>query len=263
CPALLHRPDLPPKVRTSNMIRLGEALTTPNGDVGGPPVKALVVYNSNPAAVAPDRNAVLEGLRREDLFKVVMEQFQTDTADYADILLPATTQLEHWDLHLSYGHHYLSLNRPSIDPVGESLPNSEISRRVARRMGRAEPSLQDDDLTLIRQAIDSPSPNLKGITLETLLEKGWTRLNVSKPYLPFAAGGFMTPSGKCEFYSARMEQMGLAPLPAFPAPYEFPENVPDLAARYPLTLTSSPAHQLLNSTFVNIGALRRAAREPE
>ena len=260
---LLHRPDLSPKVRTINMIRLGEALTTPNGDVGGPPVKALVVYNSNPAAVAPDRNAVLDGLRRDDLFTVVMDHFQTDTADYADILLPATTQLEHWDLHLSYGHHYLSLNRPSIDPLGESLPNSEIFRRLARRMGMDEPALQDDDLTLIRQALDSPSPNLKGLTLDALLERGWMRLNLPKPYLPFAGGAFLTPSGKCEFYSERLEQMGLDPLPTFSAPYEFPENVPDLAARYPLTLISSPAHQFLNSTFVNVGPLRRAAREPE
>jgi len=258
-----QRPDLSPKVRTINMIRLGEALTTPNGDVGGPPVRALVVYNSNPAAVAPDRNAVLEGLRREDLFTVVLEHFQTDTADYADILLPATTQLEHWDLHLSYGHHYVSLNRPSIDPCGESIPNSEIFRRLARRMGLEEPSLRDDDLTIIRQALDSPSPNLKGVTLEALMERGWMRLNVPKPYLPFAGGAFLTPSGKCEFYSERMEQMGLDPLPAFTAPYEFPENVPDLAARYPLTLISSPAHQFLNSTFVNIAPLRRAAREPE
>ena len=260
---VVQRPDLSPKVRTINMIRLGEALTTPNGDVGGPPVRALVVYNSNPAAVAPDRNAVLEGLRREDLFTVVMEHFQTDTADYADILLPATTQLEHWDVHLSYGHHYVSLNRPSIEPLGESLPNSEIFRRLARRMGLDEPSLRDDDLTVIRQALDSPSPNLRGVTLEALLERGWMRLNVPKPYLPFAGGAFLTPSGKCEFYSARMEQMGLDPLPAFTAPYEFPENVPDLAARYPLTLISSPAHQFLNSTFVNIAPLRRAAREPE
>ncbi|HEY6826457.1 MAG TPA: molybdopterin oxidoreductase family protein [Gemmatimonadaceae bacterium] len=258
-----QRPDLSPAVRTINMIRLGEALTTPNGDVGGPPVRALVVYNSNPAAVAPDRNAVLEGLRREDLFTVVLEHFQTDTADYADILLPATTQLEHWDLHLSYGHHYVSLNRPSIEPLGESLPNSEIFRRLAARMGLDEPSLRDDDLTIIRQALDSPSPNLKGVTLEALLERGWMRLNVPKPYLPFADGAFLTPSGKCELYSARMKQMGLDPLPAFTAPYEFPENVPDLAARYPLTLISSPAHQFLNSTFVNIAPLRRAAREPE
>ena len=258
-----QRPDLSPAVRTINMIRLGEALTTPNGDVGGPPVRALVVYNSNPAAVAPDRNAVLEGLRREDLFTVVLEHFQTDTADYADILLPATTQLEHWDLHLSYGHHYVSLNRPSIEPLGESLPNSEIFRRLAARMGLDEPSLRDDDLTIIRQALDSPSPNLKGVTLEALMERGWMRLNVPKPYLPFADGAFLTPSGKCELYSARMKQMGLDPLPAFTAPYEFPENVPDLAARYPLTLISSPAHQFLNSTFVNIAPLRRAAREPE
>src|SRR4029078_12785100 len=126
-----------------------------------------------------------------------------------------------------------------------------------------EPSSAEDDRMLIRQAIDYPSPNLKGITLETLLERGWTRLNLPKPFLPFADGAFLTPSGKCELYSARMEQMGLDPLPAFTAPYEFPENVPELAARYPLTLISSPAHQFLNSSFVNIGSLRRAAREPE
>jgi anaerobic selenocysteine-containing dehydrogenase len=245
------------------MIRLGEALTTQNAGIGGPPVRALVVYNSNPAAVAPDRNAVLEGLRREDLFTVVLEHFQTDTADYADILLPATTQLEHWDVHLSYGHHYVSLNRPSIEPIGESLPNSEIFRRLAERMELDEPCLRDDDLTIIRQALDSPSPNLRGVTLDALLERGWMRLNVPTPYLPFADGGFMTPSGKCEFYSSRMKEMGLDPLPAFTAPFEFPENVPDLAARYPLTLISSPAHQFLNSTFVNIDSLRRAAREPE
>jgi anaerobic selenocysteine-containing dehydrogenase len=260
---VVQRPDLSPKVRTINMIRLGEALTTQNAGIGGPPVRALVVYNSNPAAVAPDRNAVLDGLRREDLFTVVLEHFQTDTADYADILLPATTQLEHWDVHLSYGHHYVSLNRPSIEPIGESLPNSEIFRRLAARMELDEPCLRDDDLTIIRQTLDSPSPNLRGVTLDGLLERGWMRLNVPKPYLPFADGGFMTPSGKCEFYSCRMKEMGLDPLPAFTAPFEFPENVPELAARYPLTLISSPAHQFLNSTFVNIDSLRRAAREPE
>jgi anaerobic selenocysteine-containing dehydrogenase len=259
----LQRPDLSPPVRTINMIRLGEALTTPNGGVGGPPVRALVVYNSNPAAVAPDRNAVLRGLSREDLFTVVLEHFQTDTADYADILLPATTQLEHWDIHLSYGHHYLSLNQPAIEPLGESLPNSEIFRRIAARMGMTDPCLRDDDLTVIQQAIAGGGENLRGVTLQGLLDRGWMRLNVPTPYLPFAGGKFPTPSGKCELFSQRMADMGLDPLPAFTPPYEFPDLVPDLAARYPLTLISSPAHQFLNSTFVNVQSLRRAAREPE
>jgi anaerobic selenocysteine-containing dehydrogenase len=261
--AKLGRPDLSPPVRTINMIQLGDALTKADAGVGGPPVRALVVYNSNPAAVAPDRNLVLEGLRRDDLFTVVLEHFQTDTADHADILLPATTQLEHWDVHFSYGHHYLTLNQPSIDPLGEALPNSEIFRRIAKRMGLTDPLFDDDDLTLIRQSLAWQAEKIRGITLEKLVEKGWMRLNLPKPYLPFAEGGFPTPSGKCELYSEQMAKMGLDPLPAFTAPYEFPEHVPELAARYPLTLISSPAHQFLNSTFVNIDSLRRGAREPE
>jgi anaerobic selenocysteine-containing dehydrogenase len=259
----LERPDLSPPVRTINMIRLGEALTTRDAGVGGPPVRALVVYNSNPAAVAPDRNAVLRGMAREDLFTVVLEHFQTDTADYADILLPATTQLEHWDVHLSYGHHYVTLNQPSIEPLGDALPNSEIFRRLAARMGLDEPMFRDDDVTLIRQALGGSRGRLEGITFETLCEKGWVRLNLPKPYLPYADGGFTTPSDKCELYSQRMADMGLDPLPAFTPPYEFPEEVPALAERYPLTLISSPAHQFLNSTFVNVESLRRAANEPE
>lgn len=261
--AKLARPDLSPPVRTINMSRLGDALTLPDAGVGGPPVKAIIVYNSNPAAIAPDRNPVLEGFKRDDLFTVVLEHFQTDTADYADILLPATTQLEHWDVHFSYGHHYMTLNRPSIEPLGESLPNSEIFRRIAKRMGLTDPIFDDDDETLIRQSLGSGAEKIRGITFEKLLETGWTRLNVPKPYLPFAEGGFLTPSGKCELYSETMAKMGLDPLPSFTAPYEFPEHVPELAARYPLTLISSPAHQFLNSTFVNIDSLRRGAREPE
>jgi anaerobic selenocysteine-containing dehydrogenase len=265
----LERPDLSPPVRTINMIRLGEALTQPNAGVGGPPVKAMIVYNSNPAAVAPERNMVMRGLAREDLFTVVLDHFQTDTADWADIVLPATTQLEHWDLHFAYGHHYVSLNRPSIEPMGEAKPNSEIFRLLAARMGLDHPALRDDDMTLIHQAIEGATPGawkaekLRGVTVDELLERGWMRLNVPKPYLPFANGEFLTPSGKCELYSEQMKAMGLDPLPSFTAPYEFPEEVPALAKRFPLTLISSPAHQFLNSTFVNIGALRRAAREPE
>ncbi|HVE78668.1 MAG TPA: molybdopterin-dependent oxidoreductase, partial [Gemmatimonadaceae bacterium] len=265
--AALERPDLGPPARTVNMIRLGEALTRPDAGVGGPPVRALVVYNSNPAAVAPDRNAVLRGLAREDLFTVVLEHFQTDTADWADIVLPATTQLEHWDLHLSYGHLYATLNRPSIPPIGEAKPNSEIFRLLAARMAPAlstvgaEP-LRDDDLTLIRQALRSSDRRMRPVTMEALLERGWVGLEVPRPYAPFAEGGFPTPSGKCELYSARMAAMGLDPLPDFTPPHEFPERVPELAARFPLTLISSPRHQFLNTTFVNVRSLRRDA-EPE
>ncbi|MBK5187191.1 MAG: molybdopterin oxidoreductase family protein [Gemmatimonadaceae bacterium] len=261
--AKLFRPDLSPPVRTINMIRLGEALTTPDAGVGGPPVRALVVYNSNPAAVAPDRSTVVRGLAREDLFTVVMEHFLTDTADWADIVLPATTQLEHWDVHYSYGHHYVTLNRPSIAPEGECKPNSEIFRLIAARMGIDHPAMRDDDLTLIRQALDSESDKFHGVTLETLLEKGYTRLNVPRPYLPFATGNFLTPSGKCELYSQRLAEMGMDPLPTYTPPYESAQSSPELAARFPLSLISSPAHQFLNSSFVNIDTLRRGAREPE
>ena len=261
--ASLERPDLSPPVRTINMIRLGEALTTPDAGVGGPPVRALIVYNSNPAAVAPDRNAVLRGLARPDLFTVVLEHFQTDTADWADVVLPATTQLEHWDIHFAYGHHYVSLNRPSIEAQGESKPNSEIFRMLAARMGMSDPMFAQDDVALIRLALDTNAEKLRGVTFEHLLERGWMRLNVPTPYLPFAHGNFPTPSGKCELVSPRLAELGLDPVPTFIPPYELPELVPDLARRYPLTLISSPAHQFLNSSFVNVDALRRAAREPE
>jgi anaerobic selenocysteine-containing dehydrogenase len=261
--AALERPDLSPPVRTINMIRLGEALTRPDAGVGGPPVRALVVYNSNPAAVAPDRSEVLRGLARPDLFTVVLEHFQTDTADWADIVLPATTQLEHWDLHLAYGHHYVTLNRPSIEPVAEAKPNSEIFRLLGARMGLAHPALRDDDRTLIAQALDGAGPQLQGVTLDALLERGWMRLHLPRPFLPFAEGGFPTPSGRCEFFSERMQDMGFDPLPAYVPPWESVERDPELAARYPLTLISSPAHQFLNSSFVNVATLRRAAREPE
>jgi anaerobic selenocysteine-containing dehydrogenase len=261
--ATVERPDLSPPVRTVNMIRLGEALTRRDAGVGGPPVRALVVYNSNPAAVAPDRGTVLEGLARSDLFTVVLEHFQTDTADWADLVLPATTQLEHWDLHLSYGHHYVALNQPAIPPVGDAKPNSEIFRLLGARMGLDHPVMRDDDQTLIRQALDGGGPNLHGITFEALLERGWMRLAVPRPYLPFAQGAFLTPSGKCEFVSERLAAMGLDPVPTYTPPYESPERAPELAQRFPLTLISSPAHQFLNSTFVNIDPLRRRAREPE
>ncbi len=260
----LQRPDLvPPGTRTINMSLLGQALRAPDAGVGGPPVRAMIVYNSNPAAIAPDHLAVIHGMKREDLFMVVLEHFRTDTCDYADWVLPATTQLEHLDVHWSYGHLYASLNLPAIAPIGEALPNTEIFRRLAARMGLDHPCLRDDDDTLVRAALDTSDARMASVTYDALKANGWVRLSVPSPYSPFADGGFPTPSGKCEFYSERMKALGLDPLPRFTPPHEFPENVPALAARFPITLISSPAHQFLNSSFVNVGPLQRAAREPE
>lgn len=261
--AALEKPEwIPAGTRTVNMVRLGDALTLPDAGLGGPPVKALVVYNSNPAAIAPDLGRVREGLRREDLFTVVLEHFRTDTADYADWILPATTQLEHWDVHTSYGHLYVTLNRPSIAPVGESLPNSEIFRRLAAHMGLDDPELRATDLELIEQALDSPNPALRSVTLERLLETGYARLGVSAPFLPFAdPARFNTPTGKIQMVAAELEALGLDPLPAYTPPAESAAADPARAARFPLMLLSPPEHQFMNSTFVNIPALKKAAGE--
>lgn len=257
----LERPDwIAPGTRTVNMIRLGDALTLPDAGVGGPPVQALVVYNSNPAAVAPDLGAVHRGLAREDLFTVVLEHFQTDTADWADWILPATTQLEHWDLHTSYGHLYLTLNRPSIAPVGESLPNSEIFRRLAARMGFPEPEFRDDDLRLIEQALRSEHPALEGIDLERLLRDGYVRLNVPRPYAPYADPvRFNTPTGRIQFRAPGLAAMGLDPLPTYVPPREVGGQRKREGEAFPLALLSPPEHQFLNSTFANVPQLRAAA----
>ncbi len=260
--AELERPDVGPPARTINMIRLGEALTRPDAGVGGPPVRAMVVYNSNPADVAPDRNNVLRGLAREDLFTVVLEHFQTNTADWADYVLPATTQLEHWDIHFAYGHHYVTLNRPAIEPSGECRPNSAIFRELGRRMALPTELFAGDDQDEIRTALHSNHPKMDGVTFDRLLADGWMRLNVPKPYLPFADGGFATPSGKCEFVCERMAALGFDALPTYTPPLELPETAPELAARFPLSLISSPRHYFLNTTFVNIASLRKNA-EPE
>ncbi len=245
----LERPDLiPPGTRTINMNELGKALT----DVNDPPVKAIFVYNSNPAAVAPDLANVHRGLMRDDLFVVVHEQFPTDTADYADILLPATTQLEHADIHKSYGHLYMLWNEPSIAPLGEALPNTEVFRRLAAKMGFDDPCFRDSDEDMARQVLQSDHPALAGITLESLKERGWMRLNLPESWAPFADGRFPTPSGKCELYSERMAAAGLDPVPAYTPPAESPQSAPELAAKYPLALLSPPAHHFLNTTFVNV-----------
>ncbi len=261
--AALEKPEwIPAGTRTINMIKLGDALTRPDAGVGGPPVQALVVYNSNPAAVAPDLGRVRQGLLREDLFTVVLEHFRTDTADYADWILPATTQLEHWDVHTSYGHLYVTLNRPSIEPVGESLPNSEIFRRLASHMGLDDPELRETDLELIEQALDSPNPALRAVTLERLMEAGYARLAVPTPFLPYAdPERFNTRTGKIQIVAPELEALGLDPLPTYTPPAESAAADPERAARFPLMLLSPPEHQFMNSTFVNIPALRKAAGE--
>jgi len=256
----LQRADwVPPGTRTINMIRLGDALTLPDAGVGGAPVKALVVYNSNPAAVAPELGKVRSGLAREDLFTVVLEHFQTDTADYADWLLPATTQLEHWDVHSSYGHLYVTLNRPAIQPVGESLPNSEIFRRMAAGLGYTDPEFGDSDLELIEQALQTDAPQMEGVTLEHLLEKGWARLNVADPYAPLAAPGRLsTPSGKIQILAPELESLGLSAMPDYTPPTELEQTISKDGSAGSLMLLSPPEHRLMNSTFANVPSIRRA-----
>jgi len=258
--AAMERTDLGNKAaRTINMSALGDALN----NLSDPPVKALVVYNSNPGAVAPEREAVLRGLCREDLFTVVLEHFQTDTADYADVLLPATTQLEHYDLHKSYGHLYAMYNKPSIAPLGEALPNSEIFRRIAAAMTLDFPELRESDDDLMRAALTGTGETMKGVTLEALKERGSVRLNVPSPHLPFARGTVLpTPSGRIEIESQQIAALGLDPLPLFVPPRESEERDPELAQRFPLALITPPAHTFLNSTFVNVTSLRRSAGKP-
>lgn len=256
--AVVQRPDLiRGNPRTINMSRLGEALTEAT-----PPVRAIYVYNSNPATVAPDQAKVIEGFMREDIFTVVHEQFQTDTADYADILLPATTQLEHRDIVKAYGHYYLVYNEPAIAPLGEAKPNSEVFRLLAEKMGFEEDCFKDTDEDIIRQALSSGHPVMEGVTLERLKRDGWARLNLPETYAPFAEGEFRTPSGKCEFYSETLAGMGIDPVPDYIPPRESVETSPELGARFPIQLLSPPANNFLNSTFSNLSSFLRSEKRP-
>ena len=260
--AKMERPDLlklsrNPNPRTINMVAIGDALLEAK-----PPVRALYVYNSNPVAVAPDSSKVVRGFSREDLFTVVHEQFFTDTCDYADIVLPATTQLEHHDVHTAYGHLYVVANSPAIAPLGESLPNSEVFRRLAARMGFAEACFRDSDEDICRQALESPKSTMQGLSWESLKRNGWQRLNVPERFAPFAQGNFATPSGKCEFYSETAKAMGMDPLPAFVPPRESAQSNPALAKKYPLAMISPPNRHFLNSSFANMPFAIVEAKEP-
>jgi anaerobic selenocysteine-containing dehydrogenase len=246
----LGRPDLlgGRTPRIINMTTIGRALLASE-----PPVRALIVYNSNPVAIAPDSQRVHRGFAREDLFTVVLEQFQTDTADYADIVLPATTQLEHFDVIKPYGHYYLVANNPAIAPLGEARPNTEIFRTLARAMGFTEPCFEDSDEMLAQAALGNTD-------LESLRSAGWVRVGPPSGTARFAAGGFDTPSGKVEFRSQSAAELGLDPLPDYIAPLEHAGS--ELARRYPLAMISPPARHFLNSSFVNVTSLRASEGEP-
>ena len=258
----LGRPDLLAKSRcakprTINMIAIGDALLDAR-----PPVRALYVYNSNPVAVAPDSSKVAQGFAREDLFTVVHDSFLTDTCDYADIVLPATTQLEQTDIHTAYGHLYFMANNAAIAPLGESLPNSEVFRRLAKKMGFDDGCLQDSDDELCRQTLALSGPLARDVRWETLKEKGFQRLAVPERFAPFAQGGFHTPSGKCEFYSETAKRTGIDPLPTFNPPRESVQSNPELARKYPLAAISPPNRHFLNSSFANLPFAIAEAGEP-
>lgn len=278
--AFMHPELQTPGTRVVNLFQLGEALT---GGLGlEPPIKSLFVYNSNPVVVCPDQDRMVQGLLREDLFTVVSEHFMTDTADFADIVLPATTQLEQTDIMFSWGHLYVTYNHPSIAPLGEALPNTELFRRLAAAMGFDEPCFTRSDDDMISEAFDWGAPAMQGITVESLKKLGFQRLNVppADEYAPHANGGFPTPSGKVEFYSSAAaggnfvvplfrqgsndHQPGtpVDPLPHYIKPRESPGSAPDLAARYPLNMLSPKSHAFINSSYGNLDFHRRVQKEP-
>ena len=246
----LQRTDLlgTRKPRTINMSTIGDDLLREGSPDFGPKIEALVVYNSNPVAVAPQSPKVVQGFARENLFTVVLEHFMTDTADHADYVLPATTQLEHLDVHLSYGHTYAMINEPAIAPLGETKPNTQIFRELAARMGFDEPCFRDSDEDMARVAF------ARDVSFDELRANGWVKLPLADA--PLADGRFPTPSGKCIIDS-----------PVFGVPdhlpnYESASSTPELAERYPLAMISPPARNFLNSSFVNVKSLRDIEGEP-
>lgn len=274
--AALERTDLMQKslgrpARTINMVELNKALN----DLNDPPVKALFVYNANPAAVCPNRNEVIRGLMRPDLFTVVHEQFFTDTTDYADIVLPATTFFEHKELQGAYGHYYLQMSNQAIAPLGECRSNIELFRALALKMGLEDECFGDSIDDMIEQALDSPNPWLKGLTRERLEKEGHIRLNfdsrsfappdgrgrpspresrATHAFLPFANGNFRTPSGKALLYNQSLIEQGLDPVAEFIPPDE--SRHVEKAKEFPLELLARKADNFLNSTFTNLPSLQ-------
>jgi anaerobic selenocysteine-containing dehydrogenase len=270
---VLMRPELAPeKMRVLNSWRLGQALT---GELGfDPPIKALFVYNANPMAMVTEQAKLEQGLEREDLFTVVSEHFLTDTARYADIVLPATTQLEQKDIMFSWGHLYLSYNNPAIEPLGEAVPNTELFRRLAKAMGIEDPSFYRTDDEMIEASLDWNNPVLQGITLEGVKAKGYARLTMpsADDWAPHRDGNFPTPTGKCEFkstitgggnfvvplfrqgYNGDQDGTPVDPLPHYIPPNENLQTAPALAKRYPLSLITPKSHAFLNSNYGNLPA---------
>ena len=249
-------PDPPP--RTVNMAQIGQALT----ELNDPPLKALFVYASNPVAVAPNNGLLRQGLLRPDLFTVVHEIFLTDTCDYADIVLPATTQLEQFDMHRPYGTLYTMLNQQAIAPLGEACSNAELFRRLAARMGFDDAALRQSDEEIARDAYDMAAPVNATLDFDVLREKGWQRLNLPERHAPFAEGNFPTPSGRCEFESASAAEQGWSAVPEFIPPRESALGNPGLAAKFPLMLLTPPARHYLNSSFSSVESLVRDVGEP-
>ena len=258
----LRRPDLRPHPRRAiEMGKLGEALTElPAAEA----VRALIVYNSNPAGVVPDQAKVLAGLARDDLFTVVVEQFMSDTARYADVVLPATTQIEHLDLQPAWGHLYLTLNLPAIEPLGEALPNTEVFRRLAAALGLDEPALQTSDEDLLRELFASVDhPFLEGITYDRLVTEGSIRLRRPDDWRPYAEGGFATASGKAELSSAALAAQGIDPLPTWVPAREGLHGDIDLRTRFPLSCITSKRHQrFLNTSYQQLPAHTGPEGEP-
>ena len=248
--AALQRPDLlgGRAPRTINMATIGDDLLRESSPEFGPKIDALIVYNSNPVAVAPESPRVVRGFAREDLLTVVLEHFMTDTADHADYVLPATTQLEHLDVHTSYGHTWVMFNEAAIAPVGEAKPNTQIFRELAAAMGFDEPCFADDDETLARTALNSQ------VDFDALRRTGWLKLPIDEA--PFAEGNFATADGRCIVDSPEFG------VPDFVANYESQASAPALAARFPLAMISPPARNFLNSSFVNVKSLRDIEGEP-
>jgi anaerobic selenocysteine-containing dehydrogenase len=279
---VLMRPDLQPeKMRVLNSWRLGPALT---GELGfDPPIKTLFVYNANPMAMVTEQAKLEQGLEREDLFTVVSEHFLTDTARYADIVLPATTQLEQKDIMFSWGHLYLSYNNPAIEPLGEAVSNTELFRRLAKAMGVEDPSFYRTDDEIIEASLDWTNPVLQGITLEHVKAKGYARLTVpsADDWAPHREGNFPTPTGKCEFkstitgggnfvvplfrqgYNGDQDGTPVDALPHYIPPNENPQTTPALAKRYPLNLITPKSHAFLNSNYGNLPAQTAQAGEEQ
>lgn len=267
--ALGHASECEPPPRTINMNRLGAALT---GEVHDPPIKSLYVFAANPVTSAPNAGKIVEGLLREDVFTVVHEQFLTDTAHYADIVLPATTQLEQSDLHKAYGHRNLQYNQAAIAPLAEAKSNWDVMRLLAAGMGYTEPWLQESAEEAMRSILDASraeNPYLQGITFERLQAEATVPLHFTEETrIPFADGHFPTPSGKVELLCAAMQAQRLDPLPDYCVPEEFSRLVgaedqhSEHKQHAALTLISAAAHHFVSSTFGNQGSLRTKEGEP-